>query len=338
MIKKLLVRCGLAAGLLLSVASALNICATEACSQAHEYRLLGIPMPALGIVFFIASVIFYEIGRGRERISSLFLLWIFGACGAEVAFILIQKYSMQKWCPLCLGVAAAVYFVAAVLVFGRAGSLIQMLKDRRITLMSLVKKVIAVAVVFVAGFIFAYKGLNPGEAADNSPNIFLGKPNSPVEVYIMTDWFCPACRRAEQEIEKAVPAVEKKAKIIFVDVPIHQETLNYMPYNLSFLTYDKDKYLELRKALLNLAGKKKEPTDEDVREAVKTLNVTYKPLSFLDATKGMKFFNDMTREFQVNATPTVVIREIKTKKVTKLVGVKDITEANIVKVVGELAR
>lgn len=204
--------------------------------------------------------------------------------------------------------------------------------------MSLTRKFIVVALVFVAGFFLAYTGMQKGEAEEKVPNIFLGKQDSPVEVFIMTDWFCPACAKAEQEIEKVVPVVGKKAKIIFVDVAIHPETLNYSPYNLSFLTYDKNKYVELRKALMGLTKKTKEPGVEDVRQAIMPLNVAYKPLSFLDATKGIKYFDSLAREFKVSATPTVVIRNVKTNRMTKLVGFRDITEANILRIVDETAR
>ncbi|HWR58846.1 MAG TPA: thioredoxin domain-containing protein, partial [Thermodesulfovibrionales bacterium] len=317
MIKKLLVRFGLTAGLLLSVASALNLCATDACSQAHKYTLLRVSMPVLGMIFFISAGIMYELGSRIRHLSVLFLLAVFGAGGAEVAFILIQKFRIQQWCPLCLGIAAAVYLIIAVILYERLVELISMIEDRRMMLMSLVKKIVTVAVVFVAGFLVAYKGMDAGGAEERVVNIFLGKQDSPVEVFVMTDWFCPFCVKAEQEIEKVIPVVRKKAKIFFVDVPIHQETLNYMPHNLSLLTYEKDRYIELRKALLILTKKTKEPTVEDVREALKPMKAVYKPLSFLDATKGMKFFESVAREFKIDRTPIVVVRDTKTNRITR---------------------
>ncbi len=336
--EKALVRCSLAAGLLLSVASAMDICPSEACSKVHEYTFRGLPIPLVGIVFFVLAGFLHELGRKRESLHALFLLSVFGAAGAEVAFILIQKFRIQKWCPLCLGVAATVYFAAVIISAGRMRNMIPMIKDRRITFMSLTRKFVVVAVVFIAGFFLAYTGIQKGEAEEKAPNIFLGKQDSQIEVFIMTDWFCPACAKAEQEIEKVVPAAGKKAKIIFVDVAIHPETLNYSPYNLSFLTYDKNKYIELRKALLGLTKKTKDPSVEEVRQTIMPLNVTYKPLSFLEATKGIKYFDSLTKEFKVSATPTVVIRNTKTNKMTKLVGFRDITEANILRIIDELAR
>ncbi|HAM52320.1 MAG TPA: hypothetical protein DCP92_17100 [Nitrospiraceae bacterium] len=314
----------------------MNIC-TDACSEAHKYSFFGIPVPFLGIAFFIAATIVYEVSRMMERLSFLFWLMIFGASGAEIAFVLIQKYRIQKWCPLCLGIAAAVYFVVVVMSVEEVKNLISKIKDRRVLFMPLLKKVFTILIAFTVGFFAAYQGMQKGEAEENSPNIFLGKQDSSVEVFIMTDWFCPACQKAEPEIERAVLAEENRAKIVFVDVPIHAETLNYTPYNLSFLTYDKNRYIELRKALVSLTKKTKEPTPENVQQAIAPLNVTYKPLSFLVATNGMKYYDALRKEFKVTSTPTVIIRDSKTKKMTQLIGVQEITQANIIKAVNAFA-
>jgi len=123
-----------------------------------------------------------------------------------------------------------------------------------------------------------------------------------------------------------------------VDIAIHPETLNYTPYNLSFLTYEKSKYMELRKALLGLTKKTKEPTPDDVKGAITPLNVVYKPLSFLEATRGIKFYEAVSREFKVSATPTVVVRDTKTGKVARLVGIKEINETNMIKAVDQITQ
>lgn len=337
-IERLLVRAGLAAGLILSVASALNFCAVDACSEAHKYTLLGIAMPFLGIGFFIIAGILYELSIANTFVKPLFPLLMFCASGAEVAFLLIQKFRIQKWCPLCLGVAATVYFVTLVTSFEGVKNMIARVNLRGIMIMPLMRKIVTIVLVFTAGFFLAYRGMEKGDAEESVPKIFLGKQDSSVEVFIMTDWFCPACQKAEQEIERAVPALEKRAKVFFVDVPIHPETLNYTPYNLSFLSYEKNKYMELRKALLGLTKKTKEPTPDDVKGAITPLNVVYKPLSFLEATRGIKFYESLSREFKVSATPTVVVRDTKTGKVAKLVGIKEINEANMMKAVDQITQ
>ena len=337
-LERFLMRGGLAAGLILSVASALNFCAVDACSEAHKYTLLGIAMPFLGIGFFIIAGILYELSIANTFVKPLFLLLMFCASGAEVAFLLIQKFRIQKWCPLCLGVAATVYFVTLVTSFEGVKNMIARVNLRGIMIMPLMRKIVTIVLVFTAGFFLAYRGMEKGDAEESVPKIFLGKQDSSVEVFIMTDWFCPACQKAEQEIERTVPALEKRAKVFFVDIPIHPETLNYTPYNLSFLTYEKSKYMELRKALLGLTKKTKEPTPDDVKGAITPLNVVYKPLSFLEATRGIKFCEAVSREFKVSATPTVVVRDTKTGKVAKLVGIKEINEANMMKAADQVAQ
>jgi ABC-type Zn uptake system ZnuABC Zn-binding protein ZnuA len=94
----------------------------------------------------------------------------------------------------------------------------------------------------------------------------------------------------------------------------------------------------LRKALLGLTKKTKEPTPEDVKEAITSLNVAYKPLSFLEATKGIKFYEAVSREFKVSATPTVVMRNAKTGKSVKLVGIKEISELNLIKAADQVSQ
>lgn len=326
------IRGGLSIGFMLSVASALRFC-TEACSEAHKYLFFGIPVSFLGIGFFLIAAFAYELGRVKDLFSKLFLFMIFSASGAELAFIFIQKYRIQKWCPLCLGVAATVFFLAAVLSFAGTRNSAKLFVSRRIMIMPSIKKGFTIISIILMGFFVAYGGMRKSVAEENVPNILLGKQDSQVEVFIMTDWFCPACQKAEEEIERAVLATAQKAKIIFVDVPVHAETMNYTPYNLSFLTYEKNRYLELRKALLSLTKKTKEPTPEDVQGAIAPLNVTYRQLSFLSANNGIKFYDTVTKEFKVNSTPTVIVRNTKTKRFSQLVGVKDITEANIIKAV-----
>ena len=271
-------------------------------------------------------------------VKPLFLLLMFCASGAEVAFLLIQKFRIQKWCPLCLGVAATVYFVTLVTSFEGVKNMIARVNLRGIMIMPLMRKIVTIVLVFTAGFFLAYRGMEKGDAEESVPKIFLGKQDSSVEVFIMTDWFCPACQKAEQEIERTVPALEKRAKVFFVDIAIHPETLNYTPYNLSFLTYEKSKYMELRKALLGLTKKTKEPTPDDVKGAITPLNVVYKPLSFLEATRGIKFYEAVSREFKVSATPTVVVRDTKTGKVARLVGIKEINETNMIKAVDQITQ
>jgi uncharacterized membrane protein len=325
----MIIRGALVTGLVLAVASEVDLCSTSACTEAHQYTLFGIPFALFGIVFFVAAWIVFECSRFLRLFPALFFLMIFGAGGAEAAFILIQKYQIKQWCPLCLGVAAVVYFLGVLIAVGQARDAVSKFRERKVTLMKLAGKVLIVSLVFLFGFGLAYKGAQKSEAGEKVPDISLGNKSSAVEVYIFTDWFCPACRKAEREIEKTVPVVGERAKIIFVDLPIHEESLNYTPFGLSFLVHEKDKYLEVRRALMTLTLKTKEPTQEQVQGVVAPLHVTYKPLAVLTVSRLMKFYSDLAKTFKVKSTPTVVVYEAKTKKSLRLVGGKEITATNV---------
>ena len=336
--KRVLMRVLFCAGLILCLASELDICGTSACTEAHKYTLFGLPFALFGTVFFLGAWLVYEIGRSYRTFSDLLLLMISGASGAEGAFILIQKFEIRQWCPLCIGIASTVYILALLLSAERIKGIILDLRERKETFMTSSKKIAIVFLVFVIGFLAAYKGAQKSEADDGLPDISLGNKSSFSEVYIITDWFCPACRKAEQEIERVVPAIGKNTRIIFVDVPVHAETMNYTPYNLSFLVYEKEKYLELRKALATLTLKTKEPTQDEIQKVVASLHVKYKPLSFLVLNKCIKYYEAIVRTFQVNSTPTVVVTNTRTKKSVKMVGIMEINEANILKALDETSQ
>ncbi len=72
-------------------------------------------------------------------------------------------------------------------------------------------------------------------------DMFLGKTSSPTTVYFVSDWFCPICRKIEPAIEKMYPELAKSVRISFIDLPIHKETLNFTPYNLQFISFEKSK-------------------------------------------------------------------------------------------------
>lgn len=175
-------------------------------------------------------------------------------------------------------------------------------------------------------------------ASDLTPAMLaFGPADSSREVYIVSDWFCPACRAAEPEILKGAGLAMKQAKVFFVDFPIHRETLNYIPYNLSFMAREKGKYLQIREALAVLAGKTKEPTAEDVQAAVSPLGVKYVPLSFADVLAGTQYQMSVVQKHKVSGTPEVVVTDSRTGKVRKLSGSKEITSENILRAMEEVS-
>jgi hypothetical protein len=194
------------------------------------------------------------------------------------------------------------------------------------------------AVLMAAGSYVAYVGLgNPTSSHAATLPVALGKMDSDIEVYVITDWFCPACLKAEPDMERAYPNIMTRAKLVFVDMPIHAESMNFIPYNLSFLVREKGKYLEIRKALHRLALRTKEPTPEDVQKAVAPLGVTYRPLNYADVSAGVQYFQSVVKVFGIQSTPSMVIFNRKTKTVKMLHGVGDLSYPNILMAVSGVA-
>ncbi len=195
-------------------------------------------------------------------------------------------------------------------------------------------------VAFAAGIAVSAVGVKKPDAlaAAFSPrSLVFGDENSSVEVYVVTDWFCPSCRVAEPEIVKGAGLAMRRAKVFFVDYPIHPETVNFVPYHLSFMIREKEKYLRIREALAALALKTKEPTPEDIQGAVSPLGVKYVPLNFTDVLAGTRFFNAVIQRLRVPGTPSVVVVNAGTGKAKTLTGSVAITAGGIAQALAEVS-
>lgn len=193
----------------------------------------------------------------------------------------------------------------------------------------------------VLGFIMAFVGItkfDPLEAAQESlkNSINFGDTSSPIEVYVFTDWFCTACHEAEPEFEKFAENINGKAKLFFIDANIHDESMNFTPYNLSFMIYNKPEYFELRNSLFNISERTDSPNDNMIQKEVSTLGVNFKDLNYRDIALATKLFNKLKKQFAVTSTPTVIIINLDTKKGKKISGSDDITETNILKAISDL--
>src|SRR4051794_6238197 len=62
-----------------------------------------------------------------------------------------------------------------------------------------------------------------------------GNVSSPIEIYVISDWFCPSCKKAEPKIEQIYTDLKSKAAFYFVDDAINRQSVNFTPYHLAFL-------------------------------------------------------------------------------------------------------
>lgn len=321
-----------ATGLVLSIMSALNIC-NSACSEASQYTIFGVHFGWFGILYFgmLLAVLCLQLRFARAGYIADILIFL--AAGAELRFIWLQKYVIGRWCPVCLSIAATIYLMTLVVLLNRRSPV----PSRRNTMKQHMKRVTAMLIAVAVGLAGAFLGVKK-EAEAAELNMFLGKMNSPTVVYIVSDWFCPACRRVEPAIEKMYPKIAAIAKVGFVDIPVHPETSNFTPYNLQFLAYQKGRYIELRWMLGELAKRTKTPSPEDVQKAIAPLGVKLRNMNYSDIAAGMNWNEKIFRTYGVHATPTVVVANDKSGKHANLVGENEISYQAILTAIASVAK
>jgi uncharacterized membrane protein len=325
----------LLAGLVLSLISLSEWC-IETCAEAHEYRFFGYPFDLLGIVFFSIAIALWSLNFFSEgKTLYLLALLLSGAIGAEVWFILVQKLVIQSFCPVCLAIAGCIILASLCLLIEGTRLLSKSITPGDpIMLRQARRRSFPPFLTLITGFFIAFVGVFKPEQSfaqgtSEQEDPLFGNRSSPIEVYFVSDWFCKACKKLEPSLAEIVPSIMEKATVVFVDRAIHSESLNFLPYNLSFMLKEKGKYLELRGILTALTAKTKSPTQQDVQEAISPLGVTYKQLLFADIDSGMRFFQGIAQTFQINSTPTVIIANKKKIEAKKLVGLDEINRENI---------
>ncbi len=322
-----------AVGLVISLITTTDWCTFGACTEVHKYLLFGISFTPIGIAFFILAFLALLLVNRFPGASLFFNLLLAGASGAEINMVLLQKNVIGAWCPLCIA-AAIIVFILAISQLG--GYFFSLKEEFQMNLKSLGKPLLLLA-TFLVGFTLTFTGIAKEEEASAAQlNLYMGKQDSRLEVYFFSDWLCPFCAKADEVVESVYPTLAKKARILFVDKIIHQDALNFVPYDLSFAANEKVKYLQLRKVLFGVAQRTKNPTYDDIKAAIAPLKVNYKQLSFLEVTQQMAVFQKLAEQFKVTSTPTMVIRNTKTGKTRTLLGDAQITAEQIMKTVKEL--
>ncbi len=331
----------IAAAFLLSALSWTGIC-TDACAEMHLYRFFGLPIPPIGAGYFAACSLAFLARRRSGYAGVAVTVLLAGALGSELVLVWIQKFVVGRWCPLCVGIAVSVAAACALFARERLQGLAAHIRngERNIVMKRLASKSFVVLVALAAGAAVSAVGVKKPDAfaAGLSPaSLVFGDASSSAEVYVITDWFCPGCRAAEPEIVKGAGLAMQRAKVFFIDYPIHRETVNYIPFNLSFMVREKGKYLRIREALASLALKTKEPTPEDVQAAVAPLGVKYVPLNYTDLLTGTQYFHGIVQRFSAPGTPCVVVLDGRTGKTKILTGVAALTADGIVQALSEVS-
>lgn len=314
-------------GFFFALLSWLEVC-VEHCSANKKFLLLGYPFAQFGLLFFGGLIVLHFISRSYPSLNLLLGVLVAGAMGAEVWFLSIQKFQVGHWCPLCVSIAASLLGAACLRGkewFFQGGAYMG------------VQRFLCSAAM-ICGFLTAFFGVTHPNAAEAAVHevrdqLAFGALDSPVEVYFITDWFCPACNKEEGCLEKVCPMIQSKARFTFVDFPVHRNSLNYTPYHLALATNHKQDYFTGRRALLNLTLKTEAPNDSEVHQALSKYGIQLKELNYLAVLAGIDYFDKVATKYKVSATPTVVITNQKSKETKILQGSTEISEKKIVEII-----
>lgn len=331
----------IAAGLILTTISFLRLCSEE-CAAGHTYRLFGMPFEAFGFVFFGFLGIIHFFAKNNLFLGYIEFLLLASAVGAEGMFIIVQKYEIGTWCPICLTIASLVLTGAIVQGFAwiKQYHYIPGSQNQRKIMKTIWNKIAPVAAIG-AGFIVAFFGVAKHDALQAAQEslkdkLAFGNTKSDIEIYLFTDWACPACRKLEPTVEKIAPDIMLNSKFYFVDHVIHPETLNFIPYNLSFMLNNKPEYFQLRQMLGEISKETSTPSEDQITKGASKLGVTFRELNYADVATGTKYFKNLAEKFKIKGTPTMVLINKETKKGKKLAGNDEITKENILKAIGAL--
>lgn len=326
-----LVGLALISGFFLSILSWLELC-VEHCAANQDYRLFGFPFAVVGMTFFTAMLFIHGLSGYYAVLRTWTACLIGSALGAELMFMVVQKYQIGHWCPVCLSIAASVAFTALVLFAGYLKTTIQ--SHNRGAVVQTIKQGFTSLSFIVFGFLMAFIGIsNPNSAEATAKEIkdklAFGLRGSPIEIYFVTDWFCPSCKKVEPIMEKLYPKIRSEATFYFIDYPIHKNSMNFSPYNVAFLINNKDHYFKARKLLRDLSEKNESPKDNDVEAAALKAGVAFREISYLDAKSGMDYFDSIVDKYKLKYTPTLIISNSSNHKVITLEGRDEMTEAKI---------
>jgi len=248
--------------------------------------LFGIDLIYIGLAYLAA------IGGALLLRWQILAFWMLAAGVGSEIFLISYMVRTSDYCPFCLVFAAVVLTMAAV-NFRRA--------RLRALLLGAPAGFVMLLLSFAAAPVISY-----GATKTAALPVF---GDGPAEVRIYTDYFCGPCSRVEPELEeKLISLVESgKARVVFVDVPLHRHSPLYATYFLAMLQPDGNIQQAIHdRNLLFTAAKQKLHTPKSLAEF---LNTAGRDVALISEQADFAFHNRLLTEDRIRSTPTLVIRQ-----------------------------
>ena len=207
---------------------AATFCAETGCTTVRESAWahpLGVPMPLLGIAFYLAALALAFVDAPRARRA----LAITGA-GWAVLLIVLQAFVIDAWCKLCLVAdPAAIGYALAVLAGATA---------LRLTLVRGLATLPAVLVTVGALALWTH-GAPPAPPSPDGTPAFVEHAQVPGAATIIevVDFECPFCRRMQARLEAAIAQTRTPVRVVRKMLPLTMHP-HAMPAALAYCCAD----------------------------------------------------------------------------------------------------
>ncbi|MEZ4601752.1 MAG: thioredoxin domain-containing protein [Syntrophotaleaceae bacterium] len=245
--------------------------------------LAGLDLNLIGI-FYLGALTFCIL-----RDWHLPAWWMLASgVGAEV-FLIGYQVRTGDYCPFCLTFGGVV--IGLFLVNFQA------------------KRFRSLAVAVPLGFLFLLLSFAaaPVVSYGESPSALPVFGTGPTEIRLYTDYFCGPCGRLEPELEEGLVALVEsgRAKVVFIDVPMHRPTPLYATCFLAMLKPG----VGIREALLDrnllFAAAKEDLTTPATLQAF--LRKMGSDAVCPEQPADFSFYNQLLTEDGIRSTPTLVV-------------------------------
>ncbi|MDA8239200.1 MAG: thioredoxin domain-containing protein [Nitrospiraceae bacterium] len=298
---------------ILPVLCILTIIIGQLCAAKCAYiqgDILGIDLNIFGILFYsllLVSLLVYRNFYTKDWLIKVIAAVVAVGVGAELILIKFQVEN-SVYCPKCL-ISGFFFLVLFFLLARHLGKWV-------------------IILLIVAGLLFTSFTFNgsviPSYADEAYPQF--GADKAAIELIVYSDYFCLYCRRIDQQTNIILSKIKKRARILFVDVPLHPQSLDYSEIFL-YTWFVSGNNLEnaflVRELLFDLAAKKTDQTRVIALLKSKGIQLS------IDRERARsifrRFYNESIKTDKVSATPTVVIVRGGERK--KYVGAKAVLKA-----------
>jgi uncharacterized membrane protein/predicted DsbA family dithiol-disulfide isomerase len=194
-----------------------TFCAESGCVTVRQSAWaspLGIPLPALGILYFTAMSVLAFWPRPKLRVA----LAVIGAA-AGIGLIAIQAFSIGAWCKLCL-VADPAAILSAIAVVAGAGTI-------RPTLPNIAASPIVAGVAVLVLGLYSHRTGATVSTAPLPESVAREQQPGKVTIVEFVDFECPFCRALDKKLTEALERTQKPIRVVrkMVPLPMHRRAI-----------------------------------------------------------------------------------------------------------------